>query len=47
MAHEIGHNWLMGILSTNERDHAWMDVGINTYIERKYREKYYPHVSEM
>lgn len=42
IAHEVGHNWLMAILSTNERDHAWMDEGINTYVERKYREKYYP-----
>lgn len=46
MAHEIGHNWLMGILSTNERDHAWMDEGINTYVERRYRQKYYPEVKE-
>jgi hypothetical protein len=46
MAHEIGHNWLMGILSTNERDHAWMDEGINTYVERRYREKYYPATDE-
>lgn len=45
IAHEIGHNWLMGILSTNERDHAWMDEGINTYVERKYKEKYYPAAS--
>ena len=44
-AHETGHNWLMGILSTNERDHAWMDEGINTYIERKYRRQYYPQAS--
>lgn len=42
IAHEVGHNWLMGILSTNERDHAWMDEGINTYIERKYRQQFYP-----
>ncbi|HRI21523.1 MAG TPA: M1 family metallopeptidase, partial [Panacibacter sp.] len=42
IAHEIGHNWLMAILSTNERDHGWMDEGINTYFERKYRQLYYP-----
>lgn len=42
IAHEIGHNWLMGILATNERDHGWMDEGINTYYERKYRRTYYP-----
>ena len=42
MAHEIGHNWLMAILSSNERNHGWMDEGINTYFERKYRQLYYP-----
>jgi hypothetical protein len=42
MAHEIGHNWLMAILSSNERDHAWMDEGMNTYIENKYMATYYP-----
>ncbi len=42
IAHEIGHNWFMAILSSNERDHAWMDEGMNTYIENKYMELYYP-----
>src|SRR5207249_4648627 len=42
IAHEIGHNWFMGILSSNERDHAWMDEGMNTYIENKYMATYYP-----
>ena len=41
MAHEIGHNWFMGILSGNERDHAWMDEGMNTYVENKYMATYY------
>ncbi len=36
IAHEVGHNWLYGILATNERDHAWMDEGINTYYENRY-----------
>lgn len=42
IAHELGHNWLQAILATNERDHAWMDEGFNTFIERKYRQRYYP-----
>jgi hypothetical protein len=29
--HEVGHNWFYGILATNERDHPWMDEGMNTY----------------
>ncbi len=42
LAHEIGHNWLQAMIATNERDHAWMDEGINTYYEKKYRRRYYP-----
>ena len=32
--HEVGHNWFYGILATNEREHPWMDEGMNTYYER-------------
>ena len=42
MAHEVGHNWLYGVLATNERDHAWMDEGINTFYENRYSAKHYP-----
>ncbi len=30
--HEIGHNWFPMIVSTDERRHAWMDEGFNTFI---------------
>lgn len=36
IAHEVGHNWFYGILASNERDHPWMDEGINSYYEGKY-----------
>lgn len=42
IAHEVGHNWFYGILGSNERDHGWMDEGINTYYERRYVRTKYP-----
>lgn len=41
IAHEVGHNWFYGMLGSNERDHPWMDEGINTYFQFRYEaEKY-------
>ena len=41
IAHEIGHNWFMSMLGTNERAHTWMDEGLNTYYQFRYEaEKY-------
>ena len=39
--HEVGHNWFYGILGTNERDHPWMDEGINEFTGIRYWEKKY------
>lgn len=36
--HEVGHNWNYGALATNERDHPWMDEGINSYYDERYAE---------
>jgi hypothetical protein len=35
IVHEAGHNWFYGMLASNERDHAWMDEGINSFYEQK------------
>ncbi|MEM6771513.1 MAG: M1 family metallopeptidase, partial [Bacteroidota bacterium] len=42
LTHEVGHNWFYGILASNERDHPWMDEGLNSYYEQRYMAKYYP-----
>lgn len=38
IAHEAGHNWFYGILASNERDFVWMDEGLNSFYDNKYRE---------
>ncbi len=43
--HEVGHNWNYGILGSNEREHPWMDEGMNTYFDNRYVEKKYPENS--
>jgi hypothetical protein len=32
-AHEIGHNWFPMIVGSDERRYAWMDEGMNTFID--------------
>lgn len=43
IAHEVGHNWFYGVLGSNERQHPWMDEGINSYYERIYMNEKYPN----
>lgn len=42
IAHEVGHNWFYGILGSNERDHPWMDEGLNSFVELCYMRERYP-----
>jgi hypothetical protein len=41
ITHEVGHNWFMSMLGSNERIHPWMDEGMNSYFQFRYEaEKY-------
>ena len=40
--HEVGHNWFYGILGSNERNHPWMDEGVNSFYESRYLQTKYP-----
>ncbi|MFM2138584.1 MAG: hypothetical protein RJA57_891, partial [Bacteroidota bacterium] len=41
LAHELGHNWFYGALASNERDHPWMDEGMNSFYEQQYTRSRY------
>lgn len=43
--HEVGHNWFYGILGSDERNHAWMDEGLNSGNELRYLETKYPELN--
>ncbi len=43
LTHEVGHNWFYGLLGSNERQHPWMDEGINSYYEYRYLKTKYPN----
>ncbi|MFM7565300.1 MAG: M1 family metallopeptidase [Flavobacteriales bacterium] len=47
IVHEVGHNWFYGILGSNERQHGWMDEGMNTANEMRYVATKYPNNQQM
>lgn len=41
ITHEVGHNWFMSMLGSNERTYTWQDEGLNSYYQFRYEaEKY-------
>lgn len=47
IAHEVGHNWFYGILGSNERQHGWMDEGVNSFNEMRYMDLKYPNYNTL
>ncbi|MEO1728782.1 MAG: M1 family metallopeptidase [Bacteroidota bacterium] len=39
--HELGHNWFPMIVGSDERRHAWMDEGFNSFLGVQANERYY------
>lgn len=44
--HEVGHNWVYSILASNERQYPWMDEGMNTYFDNRYKKLKYPEENQ-
>ena len=42
LTHEVGHNWFPMVVGSNERMHAWMDEGLNTFINTFSAARRYP-----
>ena len=39
--HEVGHDWFPMLVNTDERRHAWMDEGFNTFVNHYSLENFY------
>lgn len=45
--HEFGHQYWYGMVATNEFEEAWLDEGINSYMEAKVMDKLYGKKTSM
>lgn len=42
IVHEVGHNWFYGILASNEREHPFMDEGMNSFYTAEFDKQRIP-----
>lgn len=45
IAHETGHNWFGLAIANNERRIPWLDEGLNTFYDNRYKQLRYPESS--
>ena len=45
IVHEFGHQYFQGMLASNEAEEAWLDEGMNSYIETKVMDAAWPEGS--
>ncbi len=43
--HEFGHQYFYGLLASNEAEEAWLDEGINSYVEMRIMDEVYGEAS--
>lgn len=39
LEHEVGHNWFQAMIGSNERKYPWMDEGINSYYDNRFKKE--------
>ena len=44
IVHEVGHNWFPMIVNSDERQWAWMDEGLDSFMEYMTMKTYYPEL---
>lgn len=42
IAHETGHNWFALSIANNERKSPWLDEGLNSFYDNRYKKQFYP-----
>lgn len=45
IAHETGHNWFALSIANNERKSPWLDEGLNSFYDNRYKKQFYPGVT--
>lgn len=45
IVHEVGHNFFPMIVNSDERQHTWMDEGLNSFLDKETLQERYPELN--